>query len=50
MDGDNSVEGEIIEITLFQIEIKDKEGDIYHYPNNLFMQKPIKKFKDKNYP
>ena len=50
IDGDNSIEGEIIEISLFQIEIEDEEGNTIYYPNNLFMQKPIKKFKDKNYP
>ena len=43
IDGDNSVEGEIIEISLFQIEIRDEEGNTVFYPNNLFMQKPIKK-------
>lgn len=54
IDGDNSVSGEIVEISLFQIEIKDAEGNTIFYPNNLFMQKPIKKIaaplKDKNYP
>lgn len=43
IDGDNSVEGEIVEISLFQIEIRDEEGNTVFYPNNLFMQKPIKK-------
>jgi small-conductance mechanosensitive channel len=50
IDGENSISGEIIEISLFQIEIKDEDDNIVFYPNNLFMQKPIKKFKDKNYP
>jgi len=50
IDGDNSVSGEIVEISLFQIEIKDEEGNTIFYPNNLFIQKPIKKLKDKNYP
>ena len=54
MDGDNSVSGEIVEISLFQIEIKNADGDTIFYPNNLFIQKPIKKIKDslkdKNYP
>lgn len=45
IDGENSVSGAIIEISLFQIEIKDEEGNIIFYPNNLFIQKPIKKFK-----
>lgn len=50
LDGDNSIIGEIKEISLFQIEIKDEEGNIILYPNNLFIQKPIikiKKEKDK---
>jgi len=46
IDGENSIDGEIIEISLFQIEILDSEGNIIFYPNNLFMQKPIKKLKD----
>lgn len=46
MDGDNSLCGEIMEISLFQIEIKDTEGNYIYYPNNLFMQKPFKKLKE----
>lgn len=45
IDGDNGVEGEIVEITLFQIKIIDKDKNIILYPNNLFIQKPIKKIK-----
>lgn len=45
IDGDNSLEGEIIEISLFQIEIRDDEGNTVLYPNNLFIQKPIMKIK-----
>ena len=45
IDGDNSVSGEIVEISLFQVEIKDEEGNTIFYPNNLFMQKPIKKLR-----
>jgi len=47
IDGDNSITGEIIEISLFQIEIRDEEGNIILYPNNLFIQKPIMKIKQK---
>jgi small-conductance mechanosensitive channel len=43
VDGDNSVEGEIIEITLFQVQIKDAEGNSILYPNSLILQKPIVK-------
>lgn len=45
VDGDNSVIGEIKEISLFQIEIIDEEHNIILYPNNLFIQKPIIKIK-----
>ncbi len=41
IDGDNSITGEIIEISLFHIEILNEEGNKILYPNNLFIQKPI---------
>ena len=40
MDGDNSVLGEIVEISLFQINLLDDENNTILYPNNLFIQKP----------
>ena len=40
-DGDNSVEGEVKNISLFNLKIKTKEGNIVFYPNNLALQKPI---------
>jgi len=45
IDGDNSLVGEIVEISLFQIEILDDDGNTILYPNNLFIQKPIMKIK-----
>lgn len=45
MDGDNSITGEIIEISVFNIEIRDETGNKILYPNNLFIQKPIMKIK-----
>lgn len=45
LDGDNSIIGEIKEISLFQIEIIDEEENVVLYPNNLFIQKPIIKMK-----
>lgn len=45
IDGDNSITGEIIEISLFQIEILDSDQNTILYPNNLFIQKPIMKIK-----
>lgn len=43
IDGDNSITGEIIEISLFHIEVEDEDKNIILYPNNLFIQKPILK-------
>ncbi|MCW8955001.1 MAG: mechanosensitive ion channel family protein [Sulfurimonas sp.] len=41
VDGDNSVEGTIKEISLFQIELADSEENLILYPNNLVLQKPV---------
>lgn len=41
VDGDNSVEGTIQEISLFQIELKDSDNHTVLYPNNLLLQKPV---------
>ncbi len=41
IDGDNSITGEIVDISLFHIEILNEEGNKILYPNNLFIQKPI---------
>lgn len=40
IDGDNSIEGEIVDITLFYIRIKSEEK-FCAYPNNLAIQRPI---------
>ncbi len=45
VDGENSIIGEIIEISLFHIEIIDEEENKVLYPNNLFIQKPVKYLK-----
>ena len=50
LDGDNSVTGTIIEISLFQIEVLDDENNIVLYPNSLFIQKPIKKLHQQTTP
>ena len=39
MDGDNSVEGQILDITFFYMKIKTPEGAIITFPNNLVIQK-----------
>ena len=48
VDGDNSVEGAIQEISLFQIELIDASGNLIFYPNNLILQKPVLKVKKEN--
>jgi len=45
VDGDNSVEGEIIDMTLFHIQIMDKDHHVTSYPNNLAIQRPITRLK-----
>ena len=41
IDGDNSVEGTIVDITLFYMQIETDEKKKYSYPNNLAIQKAI---------
>ena len=41
VDGDNSIEGKVDDITLFFLKIKLPTGEIITYPNNLAIQKPI---------
>lgn len=41
IDGDNSVEGTVIDITLFYIQIETDEKKKYSFPNNLAIQKAI---------
>ncbi len=42
-DGEISVEGEITDMTMFHIKIKDTNGNTVLYPNNLAIQRPIVK-------
>jgi small-conductance mechanosensitive channel len=41
MDGDNSIEGRVIDITLFSVIISLPNQNKIYYPNNLAVQKPI---------
>lgn len=41
VDGDNSIEGQILEMELFHIKIKDKDDNLVVYPNSLFLQHPV---------
>jgi len=42
IDGDNSVEGKIEDLSFFFMSIRLSSGEIVTYPNNLALQKPIK--------
>jgi MscS family membrane protein len=46
-DGDNSIEGLILDIKMFYIEIELEDGQIASYPNNLAIQKPSLQRKEK---
>lgn len=45
IDGDNSITGEIIDMSLFHILIEDEEKHTTTYPNNLAIQRPITRLK-----
>ena len=40
-DGDDTLVGEIIEISLFQVLLKGEQGETISYPNNQLLQKPV---------
>lgn len=41
VDGDNSVEGKVDDLTFFFIKIRKSTGEKVTYPNNIAIQKPI---------
>lgn len=45
IDGDNSVEGEITDMTLYHIQIMDEGHQVTSYPNSLAIQRPITRLK-----
>lgn len=45
VDGDNSLEGTIVDINMFQVLIEDTERNLINYPNNLLIQKPLIKLR-----
>lgn len=45
VDGDNSIEGLVFDMTLFSIFVKTDDGMTVVYPNNIALQKPIKLIK-----
>jgi len=46
IDGDDSIEGKVDDITLFFLKIKLPTGEVITYPNNVAIQKPIMELKD----
>lgn len=45
VDGDNSIEGLVFDMTLFSIFVRTDDGMTVVYPNNIALQKPIKLIK-----
>ncbi|MEP3390444.1 MAG: mechanosensitive ion channel family protein [Reichenbachiella sp.] len=46
IDGDNTIEGVIIDMTLFSFQLEVEKKKTVFYPNNLALQKPIMEIKD----
>jgi len=46
LDGENSVTGEVKNITMFTVIIETEDGKMVTYPNNLFIQKPVQMVKN----
>ena len=46
IDGEDSIRGKIVDITLFYIKIEIQDGSIISYPNSLAMQRPILQYGD----
>ena len=47
LDGEDTVEGTILDINMFQVLLEDSEQNIINYPNNLLIQKAFVKMKEK---
>jgi len=50
LDGENSVDGVILDINMFQVLIEDDNKNVVNYPNNLLIQKPLVKLSGKKEP
>jgi small-conductance mechanosensitive channel len=46
VDGENSVEGKITDMTMFTLRLEDDDHHIISYPNNLAIQKPVIKISE----
>tara|TARA_R110002073_G_scaffold68577_1_gene170393 strand:+ start:1452 stop:1967 length:516 start_codon:yes stop_codon:yes gene_type:complete len=47
LDGENTIEGTIIDINIFQVLLEDKDRNLVNFPNNLLIQKAFVKIKEK---
>ena len=47
IDAENTLEGKIVDIKVFQVLLVDSEGNLINYPNNLLIQKPFMRLKQK---
>lgn len=50
IDGASSVVGEIVEINLFQIILRDEDDKMVSYPNNQLLQKAVRKLSNSESP
>lgn len=46
LDGDNTLEGTIMDINMFQVLLEDSEKNLISFPNNLLIQKAFVKLND----
>ncbi|WP_420581664.1 mechanosensitive ion channel domain-containing protein [Reichenbachiella sp.] len=46
VDGDNTIEGIIVDMTLFSLQLEVEKKKTVFYPNNLALQKPIMEIMD----
>jgi small-conductance mechanosensitive channel len=49
-DGDNSIVGKVVDITIFSVKIRLENNEFVSYPNNLLLQKPIIEIRNKIQP
>lgn len=44
LDGDNTLSGKLVDITMFNLQVKDESGNLATIPNNIVIQKTIIKY------
>ena len=47
LDKDDTIIGSIEEISLFTVQLRDEQGNLATFPNNLFLQRPVVKLESK---